>query len=730
MNDLLRKIIYWGAVLSIYALLVVVVMRLLLAPYAEPPSALSADRSAPLEESSPQSLFDKVSSSGELSGVLLPLGPNEGLLPGDPGIWRDFKKVHQYDRTRSNTDGFDGLQAVADVSEFSRGAVSELFLSGAPRELFQRGHLLYLINDKNQLLVIDCADHSKPKLARILKHTAVKHMIMQGSVAYLLMQRPVSSAGMMIVVDLEKPGAPKELARVELPEDVSSLFFINSQLVVYTSERGHAGNSRVYLYDVDDYKRIRLRGSEEVPSLGRNFLQYGHYLLVPELSGGLSVYDFSEPLNPEQVAFLETPLLGRLAWYGSMVFATGVGGELFGVDLKDPRHPELLTVAEDLSHASFFLEFGNHSYFFTFNGYMQVFDLSIVDFSLPDKPASTLTGDLLVLPGRAALTPSGRNSVSLNESKPVLLPWSDSRTVVDHLVWQDSLVVLDDHGLLRFFRMEENDSLTLLQRMQLESPQRWLAADGRYLYAGGAVSLNVIVHNDGERASMAGQVALSGAESWDGIVLQKTLLLAAGKEGLLSYSLKQPEAPVNVSRWLAPRHVQGEVDVRHLAVAGTERVLFTAGRAGLFSGRIEAGGAFVMEGSFRFASSAHAIAVHGGLALVATEADVAVVDVREDHSFQNLGEIAFPAVEKIALAPPDLWAGYTASKGWSFLALPRLLQPGDKSLLNDNSQTPCARENSFRLNLFDDRVVKKVTKLVQLQDCQTARLATGGSLEY
>ena len=734
MKSLLRKIIYWGALLSIYTLIVVGVMRLLLVSDAEHTSSLSLslplDRTVSVEDGKLQSLLDKVGSSSEISGVLLPVGPEDGHLPGDHGIWRDFKSVRQHDRKHADTDGFDGLQAVASISEFSRGAVSELFLAGAPREIFRRGHLLYLLNDRNQLLIIDCKDPDQPRLTGTLKYPPVKHVVMQESVAYLLMNRPKSSTGMMIVVDLKKPGLPRELARIEVPGDASSLFFVNSQLVLYSSRRDTAGHNRLYLYDVDNHTRISLRGSAESPYLGENFLQHDNYVFVPELSGGLSVYDFSEPLNYEPVAYLETPVLGRLARQGSMVFATGQAGCLLGVDLKDSKHPVLSTIAEDVAHAAFFLEYGSYSYFFTNNGYMQVFNLSSGDFSVPEEPASLVSGELVALPRGAGFGLLGSNPGSVVDSKTGMLLWADPETIVDHQLWQDSLVILDDQGFLSFFRVGESAALTFWQRLQLKTPQRWLAADDRYLYAGGERFLNVVVDNGDQTVSLAGQVDLSGKESWDGVVLQKTLFLAAGKEGLLAYSLQRPESPVAASGWASPRHLRNEVDVRHLAAAGAERILFTAGRAGLFSGRIDGESAFTLEGSFRFTSSARAIAVHDGLALVSNETEVAVVDVREGHSFQNLGAIAFPAVEKIVVAPPDLWAGYAPSTGWTFLSLPRFLQSEDKSFVPGDSLKPCPKEDSYRLNLFDDHVVRSVTGLVHLQVCQATQNTAGGSLGY
>ena len=135
-------------------------------------------------------------------------------------------------------------------------------------------------------------------------------------------------------------------------------------------------------------------------------------------------------------------------------------------------------------------------------------------------------------------------------------------------------------------------------------------------------------------------------------------------------------------------------------------------------------------GTLLWDSGNTSIAVHDGLAMVSNETEVAVVDVREGHSFQNLGEIAFPAVEKIVVAPPDLWAGYAPSRGWKFLSLPRFLRSEDKSLVAGDSPKPCAKEESYRLNLFDDHVVRSVPGLVHLQVCQATQNTAGGSLGY
>jgi len=551
-------------------------------------------------------------------------------------------------------------------------------------------------------------------------------MAMQGTVAYLLQQRPAAPTGKILVVDLHLPDMPRELARVEVSDKAASLFFINSQLVVYSTKRGMAGHQEVALYDVVENHRLRLYDRGESPNLGQHFLQYEDYLLVAGSGGGLEVYDFSHPLKPERVAFLKTTVLNRLAGSGSMVFATGLGGRLYSFDFRNPLQPVVSTVVDKVDQPAYFLEYDNYSYFFTSNCYLNVFDFSPANSELPEQSSLMVQGELVSL-AHSGFTLLGQPPASLPSPVTGVLPWPESSKVVDHLVWQDSLVVLDEKGLLSFYRQAEDSSLVFLYTLPLASPQRWLAAFGDYLYAGGQGHITLLAANDDELVSVSGQVDLPGKETWDGLVLKETLYVAAGKDGLLAYSLRRPGTPVATSGWIAPRYLRSEVDVRHLAAADDGRILFTAGPAGFFSGRMQAGREFRLEGSFRFTTSTIANAAHDGLALVSTGRDVSVVDIRDSHSFQNLGKIAFPGVKKFALASSDQFAGYSAATGWSFLPLPHFLANGEEHSLN-KSLPPHTDRDVYRLHVFNDRDVKIASGLFLAPDGLINQSDAGGDL--
>lgn len=731
MNKLLRKIIFWGGCAT-YFFVVAVVFCLLVEPEMQQNLPFGFDASvSSLEYSSEKSLLESVGQPDGPSGVLIPLGPGDGRLPGASSIWREFQNVGQVSSTRPFAYGFDGLQSVENINDLSAGAVSELFLSGSPRQMFRNGHLVYLLTDRQEVLVVDCENPREPTLSEALPYSSVKRMVFQDAIAYLLLESQGASTDILVVVDLATPGKPRELTRIEVPGDTFSLFFFDSQLVIYTAKRGYKDNNRVYLYDVDDHFQPRLLGSAKSPSLGVHFLQFENYLLVPEVPEGLSIYDFSDPLNPVLTASLPLERLSRLAKYGGYVFAKGRDERMYAIDLSNPLQPLVSTVVENAKYSAYLMSYDRYSYFFSFNGYLRVFDLPLGTSSARDAQRGVVDGELTSLSTGTGFTLLGKAQNLLPASVTGALVLPDTLEIVDHLIWQDSLVLLDSEGKLHFFR-EEDSSLTQWQELQLVTPQRWLAADKATLYVGGKNSISIIVNNDDDLVSVSRQVPLAEKESWDGLVLKKTLYLAAGNDGVLTFTLQQPDLPTSTSGWNAPRHLQSQVDVRQLVSTDDGRVLFTAGSAGLLSGRMGADGQFRQEGSLRFASPVLAVVTQGGLALVSTGENVSVVDVRDANSFQALGKVALPDVEKLVVAPPGFWAGYVAQKGWSILPLPRFVLPGDFVSLHGENRDPLHTDghHHYRLHLFDDRDVKVMPGIQHFAAHLTKQSNGGGHVNH
>ena len=154
-------------------------------------------------------------------------------------------------------------------------------------------------------------------------------------------------------------------------------------------------------------------------------------------------------------------------------------------------------------------------------------------------------------------------------------------------------------------------------------------------------------------------------------------------------------------------------------------MLIAAGSAGLLSGKLDDHGQFLFDGSFDLPLPSRAIAVVGGLCLVATEGGISVIDIRDGNSLQNLGEIDFPGVARFAVADPDFWAGYVPGKGWSLLPSPRLVLPGEFETLQIVSHTMQrqATPPRYRLNLFNNHGVITVPGILSLPPLAGSRVA-------
>lgn len=721
MKKPLRDIIYWAALLSTCILTVVSsVLFLWLLDVDQPKAAKGTDTIIALEEVSDQrdkqQLTDVTGEEGEFSRVLLPLGPDEGNLPGAPRIWSEFQKVSPVAGEKMAKEGFDGLQVADNVTDFSRGAISELFLAGGPRQVFRRGRFLYLLNARQKVRIIDCLDPGQPTFSGHLPYSRVRQMAMQGHIAYLLMERSDVSAGRMLVVDLKSPDKPRRLAQFDLPEGAFSFFLVDSRLLVYTVSQAYKGKNRLYVYDVNDSFQLQLLGHVENLDLSLRFLQFDQYLLVPGAAGGLTLYDFSDPLKPEQVSSLDSSYIDRMARYGDFIFATGRKGRLSVIDLSDPLRPVLTADIDAGKYLAYFMAFDKYSYFFTFDGYLQVFNLPLDTSQKNIVPTLASDGPLISLRPGSGFTLLGKAQVSLPAGISAALPELVGTKIVDHLVWQGSLVVLDDDGMVRFFRLGEDLSLTFQQSLKLFTPRRWLATGGSRLYVGGGNGIDIIAQSAEDVFSVVTKMKLSVSDTWDGLVLQNVLLLAAGKEGVLSYSLQRPDSPILSSVWTPPRYLHSQLDVSCLVAVDDVRVLFCGGTAGVFSGRVTTDKKFSMVGSFRFSSPVSAVAVHDGVGLVATGEGVYFVDVRDSRSWQNLGRISLPHVQRFAIAEPGLWAGYVDASGWSILPLPRYMLPGEIDRLQqaraDSRFNP--DQYRYRVHLFNEREVRIVPGVLTL----------------
>jgi len=663
-----------------------------------------------------QAVMASLGPSSDLSAILLPLGPADGRLPGLPQIWDGFLQSGDVDYPTVDDGAFEGLQAVENVSAFSENSVAELFLSGYPDQVFIHAGKLLVLNTHNKVQIIDCMRPGEPKLSGFLPYDNVLHMEMRGGIAYLLASQPNAPHDTMIVADLDNPLEPLELARISLPKHVETFFFADRQLVVYVNSLEQPGAHLIYLYDLVDDDRLVLVDSAASPLLRDNFLKFGNYLLVPGTRSGAYVYDFSDPLQPGEVAMLDVrDKLRVLVRHGDKVFALGGLNRVYVFDLQVPGKPVFSAVVQKAKYPAFFISYNNYTYYFTLQGYLQVY--ASTPYELPvtrNAPIGGSSSDLVMLHGKNAFTLLGEKPDVFPQGVDSVRTLPADCKILDTASWQGGVAILQEDGLVRFLGNNEDALPGTRDSIKLPPGQRWLTAGSDHLYVGGKMTISVITRGDKQQLSLAGQVNLPGKESWDGLVLQQTLCVAAGKDGLMTFSLRAPDKPSAANSWIAPQYLQSQVDIRRLAAPGGNRLIAGAGRMGMLDGRLNTEGQFELQGFLTFQTPVSTLAMLNQLCLVATAEDVQVVDLRNDGALQNLGKISFFGVTRLAVAAPGYWAGFVPGAGWSVFRAPHILTRDDVRLLKRAKHMERVTDQQlFRLNLFNDNEVKTVPGLLR-----------------
>jgi hypothetical protein len=733
MNKKHRKIVlFWGG-LTVYLLMLVAVSLLLHTLQEKQGTDLTTFvAEAHLDLDSLRTVLGRKRAADGLSAILVPLGPNDAYLPGFPLLWDEFRQPVETEIATAEDGGFDGLQAAKEPNAFSKTAIAELSLAGQATQVFRQGSYLLVVNSQNRVQIIACDRAQKPQLLGDLPYDRVMHMEMRGQIAYLLLSHPEIQSRILVIADLENPRRPRELSRIKLPDNTLSFYLTDRQLVLYGESPGNKA-SLVYLYDLLENHQIVLAGSAPCPSLGNGVLRYDDHLLTPDSNAGLHVYDISDPLHPGDVAFIDLP--GKIRYmvrHGHMVFALDNLKRVFVVDLHDPAHPLLSKTVEGAEYPAFLLNYGDYTYYFTLQGYLQVFDIPLAEGSVnPSRGEGRLAGELFTAPGAGGFTLLGSAPRVLPEGVDSVIPLADAAGVVDTVMWHGGVVILQANGLVRFIRSSKSSLPALLASLQLPSGQRWLAAGRDFLYVGGTAKVSILAYGkESQTLAVTGELDLAGAASWDGLVVEQTLCIAAGKAGLLCYALDHPDKPRARAPLTLPAYLASRSEVRQLASPGGNRILAAAGRIGLFDGRIDDEGQFQLRGILNLPNPVRAIAVLNQFCLAATEKDIHVVDIKDERSLQNLAEISLSGVARLVVAAPGYWAGLVPDAGWAVFHAPRVLSPDDAKFLARAEKT--AKEPSqhlYRLELFNDHEVQAipgVMSFVSLIENQTVGAAQDG----
>lgn len=730
MKKPLRATILLSGFLAVYAVGAVTLARLTASPEASAPAAVSSPLRA--DSAAMQKLvtfFEKQERADRTAAVLLPFGPGDSWLPGKPALWNDSLHAGPSDTETAGGDDFEAVQVTENLIDFTKDSVAELFLSDFPLSAFRLGQTLLVLNKGGTAHLIDCKVPRAPKISGTLPYQSIARIQVQNDMAYLFLRKHSSVSRKLVVLDLKNPSQPVEVGVFTLSEYASTFNLSGRQLMVFSNTRGYRGRTSVDLYTITEDLQLQPDGNAESPFLDSDFVRYGKYLLSAHPRSGLSIYDFSSPLQPKVVAEVSIP--DRLIWlarFGNRLFAYGVKKQLHVVDLADPERPVWLNTIDNANHAAFVMGIDGYSYYFIDGGYLQVFPVSFRDASMyNEKSDPPFSGHPVALPGQQGFAILGGAEETNETGRTTALAWPGPSAIIDAAIWQNFMVVLDDQGALHFRKLD-GSLLSDLAVIHLPMAQRWLAPSSDRLYVGGQSAVEIVALSQQGPALLPERLELRGTESWDGLVMQNYLYLAAGKSGLLRVPLKNPETTKIHDAWLLPLPLSSQIDVQQLASAGPTGMFVAAGPPGLLRGNLNDDGELLLNGTVTFATPARALAVAGETCLVATATDVSVVDIRRQDSLQKVGNIAMPGVVRFAVAENQLWAGFRAGVGWSLLPSPRFvaLAADDSVLFAVNTVRSPREQQNYQLNLFNEDGVVTMPRLWPAS-ALTADSAAGGA---
>jgi hypothetical protein len=722
-----RKIVFWLAGTAAYFLAVAAVLGMLfdrdVAEFKSRSSLTDVEHSEDV-----QSMIEKLDAAQSARGVLMPIGPDDSYLPGLPEIWEELIKVADFSSLEKDVNGFDGLQAVRSISELGRGAVTEVFLSDQPVSVTRADNVLLVLNDDGQVQVIDCEYPRTPVLLDPLPYPPVAKMVVEGTKAFLLLKKRGQQNGEIVVLDLSEIEEVEELARLTLPAPVVNFFFFHGQLLTYENDGGQKQDQYLNLYNLTDDYELQLRKKIKSPIIDNSAIFVGQLLVTPDLRDGLNVIDMNGLQEPLPIVTL--PLNGRirrLARFGDRFFALGTKGQLDVVDLQNlesPVHSRQITGA---NHFAYYLHLGDYSYYFSDNGYLRVYDTPITQLSrFRQNSFVPLQGTLAETSDRQSLLFLGDYSNFSHDLDVLPDNFGKITDVVATTPWGEYIVLLDHGGGLSFLRTGKDGRLSLAKRVVLPKQSRWLAAGDTYLYAGGS-SLEVIGYADSGEIAHLGSAASPIIESSDGVVIEESLFVAAGRQGIRQFSLKDPSQPESFGVIKLPSHLESFVDVRQLGLHG-KRLLAAAGPAGLIM-IVPGPEGGLFEGSMIFKEPLSALTTVNGFCLASDKQSVHVIDLRREGSLQKLGEISFLGVERFVVASNGLWAGLVPGEGWTILPAPSIVTPLELNELISTNAFSDKEVARYRLRLFDDSSVVGIPGVLSMAALSEVELSGEGHVD-
>lgn len=635
-----------------------------------------------------------------IEGLLLPLGPDENRLPGNPQLWRELFRS-QTGSQPVPANSFAGLQLLKPSEPLSTTALNRLTLGYPVVEVYRFLDHLYVLGTLGQMQIIDARQPLRPQLVESWSAPVrVFSLVGRGNHLYLLVMRTPKFFPELVIFDLAEPARPVELARHRLQRGAESLAMFDSLLGVFYGRISDSPKT-LHLYSADP----ALLSVVRLPDLpAQQHLAGGSLWYVADPDGGLRIHVL-EGETCRQQAYLPLPdRLTSMSLSGGRLYARGSLGRLYVINVSDPEAPEVVSrfdAPDTLVAPLLFLD--DFVYLFSPRGTVYVYARGPGPGSRTDNEPLRADALLSLGAGSKLLAVGGlpdEDSLPSSLAGREILPVRSAGPVLAAESWGEALLLLSERRL-QLARLNGAGGLEMLAELPVPTGLRWLVVGADRAYLGGEEQLLVVRRSPDGLLELTTALELPGVESWSAGVLQGNLLLAAGRQGLLRFDLGNPDRPEARSTWTLPHQYRPLIDLRRLAFNGNQ-IYAAAGSLGLLAGRIEADGQLELDGQIALDQPVFDLIVSGGLCLAATDRGVVCIDVRQPGFLQEIGTIPFAGLRALVTIPPWRWAGQSSDREWVVLPVPQILRADPALGESGGFALPSLPDSAgYRFNLFN-----------------------------
>ena len=266
--------------------------------------------------------------------------------------------------------------------------VNEIDLAEHGRDVEVVDNRMYVLQDRDDLLIYDLSDRSNPVLIGAAPASGNAYgLVVRNGIAYVAAR----SQGLEIyyVDDPESAQLVANLTGIGAAYDLD----ISGNFVYIVD----FFNGVLHIVDVSVPILPSLAGSLVMPGDSRDIAVYNNFAYTADMASGIGIVDVSDPSNPVLVKSLDPGQVQAVTVNDSKLFV-GEGRSLIIYDITNPVDPVLLGESNVNGLVQDIVVSGENAYVTTDLIGMEVFNISNLE-----NPVSIAQQDVIGLPGKAAI---------------------------------------------------------------------------------------------------------------------------------------------------------------------------------------------------------------------------------------------------------------------------------------------------------------------------------------